>query len=577
MGKIVGKRTSFALILLTTWWGLCSGAVIDMSVLDTDGSPVVQAGVGHPFVLEVTLSDVAQLGQAPQIEGVEQFDIKHAGMRMMSVNGKVSSHHRYELRIDEPGTYSLGPATFEYKGKQLVSNTVRVVVGNEQIEEKKGSDETRAPILLRLSADKDHAVVGERVTCQLRFYLSDPDVALRKFIEQENSLFRRSQSRGPRKGRETLDGVEYSYIEWEWDIYSQKSGSHILPAYGADYDREIERDDLWGGLGKLLGNYVETKRVYSNALPLQVDELPSSVRAVQGIGSFSELRVSAKPSVAKQGEGILVALEVIGDGDPDGIIISELRGIPKELKYYESKQVALDSSMHNSKSGKRFEYIVQGLRVGSWEIPSQLFYYYDVVPRSYKDLRSTPITITVMPGSNQGVQSYGNGPGIVEQDEIAGICKTHLYTTTSRSSALPWWLFIFLLLLPVFVLVYCRITSVFSKRSRINYRAKRARNAFRYVRTRLDQCRKKKDVRRLHSVFTEFFADRWHVSVGTISVSFINKRLRDVGMNEEQRVEWDRFFSEISEHAFGVHKEGEHKDDLFNQAEQWINRLEKVL
>ena len=138
--------------------------------------------------------------------------MKHAGMRMLAVNGKMSSHHMYEIRIDSPGTYTLGPATFEHKGKQLKSKTVRVLVGKEQIEEKDNSCETRAPILLRLYADKDHVVVGERVTCRLRFYLAQADIALRKFIEQETPLVRRSQSRGPRKGHESLDGVEYAYI-----------------------------------------------------------------------------------------------------------------------------------------------------------------------------------------------------------------------------------------------------------------------------------------------------------------------------------------------------------------------------
>ena len=134
--------------------------------------------------------------------------------------------------------------------------------------------------------------------------------------------------------------------------------------------------------------------------------------------------------------------------------------MPKELKYYESKQVALDPSMDNSKAGKRFEYIVQGLRVGSWEIPSQSFYYYDVVQRAYKELHSTPITITVMPGAKQGGQSYGNGPAVVAQDGLAGICKAYSYTVASRSSILPWWLFIFLILVPVFVLLYPILPAV---------------------------------------------------------------------------------------------------------------------
>ena len=227
MGKIVGKL--FYLILLVGS-AFCSAASVEMRLLDSEGAPLVQAGAGHPFVLEVTMSDLAQLGQAPQIEGVDQFEVKHSGMRMMAVNGKMSSHHMFQIHIDRPGTYTLGPATFVHKGDTLQSNTVQVVVGKEQLKEGNAEDAPPAPILLRLHADKERAVVGERVTCRLRFYLSDPDVTLHKFIEQENPIFRRSQSRGPRKGSEMLNGGEYAYIEWEWDIYPQKVGAHIIPA-----------------------------------------------------------------------------------------------------------------------------------------------------------------------------------------------------------------------------------------------------------------------------------------------------------------------------------------------------------
>jgi len=568
MGKIAGN---IAWVLMICG-SLSFGAAIEMSVVNSDGSPLVQAGVGQPFFLEVTLTGVSHLGQKPEIKGVDQLDIKHAGMRMMAVNGNVSSHHRYELRIDQPGTYTLGPAIGEYKGTKLTSNKVQVIVGNEQINEK---DTKAAPILLRLSTDKNRAVVGERITCRLRWYISDPESSLRKFIEQETPVFRRSASRGPRKGTETLDGTKYAYIEWEWDMYPQKAGSHLIPAYGADYDHEIERNHVWGGFGNLLGNYVETKRIYSNAVPLQVDELPPSTRPVQGIGTFSALHVSAKPTVAKQGEGIIVVVEVVGDGDPDGIIF-DLDGMPKELKYYESKQMVLDPSMHKNQLGKRFEYIVQGLNVGSWELPPQSFYYYDVAQHAYKELHSTPISITIMPGSKNNIQWHPGDAETKKEDTIAWL-HTGPWQQTHHASGLPWWLFILLLFMPILALLYRAMQTMITQRSRGNYRVKRAQNAFRYARERLARYKKKNDVRRLYGIFTELFADRWQLPIGIISESFIEKRLHDIGMQEQQLVAWNKFFSEIAELAFSSHKEDEQKRDLFNQAEQWIQQFEQRL
>lgn len=573
MDKIVGRL----LLILAVWWGSFSmGASIELRVVDTDGAPLKQAGVGRPFVLEVTVSGVAQLGQEPQLEGVKAGKLKHIGVRMMAVNGNLSSHHRYELRIDVPGTYQLGPATYEHKEQILRSNTVPIVVGKEQIGEKKSSDKTAAPILLRLHADKERVVVGERVTCRLRFYLTDSDISLRKLIEQEYPFFRRTPSRGPHKGTEKVEGVEYAYVEWEWDLYPRKEGSYVIPAYGADYDRAIERDDIWGGFGRLLGNYVETKRIYSNALSLEVGPLPPSTRSVQGIGTFFTLHLSAKPMTAKQGEGVVVSIELIGDGDLDSIIIPELCDVPKELKYYESNKIVLDPATHHAHAGKRFEYIVQGLKVGSWEIPAQSFYYYDVKQRTYKELRSESIIITITPGSNYLPPSPHDPHVAIGHDDIEDICIGP-WRPATNSAGISWKVFIFLLLSPVLIALYYGGQQVLTKRAQSSYGVMRARNAFRHARVQLKQSDKKKDVGALYSIFSELFADRWQVANGTISVSLIEKRLHEAGMSAEQQAAWNRFFEELSERAFGVYKESNKKDDLFAQAEQWIDRLEKLL
>ncbi len=575
MDKIVGK---YWLIGFLLYCGSCFGASISMRVLDMDGLPIEQAGAGRPFIIELSMADVSHMGQPPVIAGVETFDVKNAGMRIMTVNGKSTSKYLYEVRIDKTGSYLIGPATFTQNNQKLISNTVSIVVGKEQIGEQRDASRVQkhSPVLLRLSVDHDRAVVGERITCSLRFYLVDPDISVRQLIEQESKDFRKKNVRGPKQGTEFLDGVEYSYIEWKWDVYPHKTGSYVIPAYGADYDREIERDDFWGGLGRFMGNRIETKRVYSNAVLLVVDELPKTDKQIQGIGSFTALNMIAKPSVAKQGEGVVVAVEVIGDGDPDSIIFSELKGIPKSLKYYDSKQVALESS-GKEQTGKRFEFIVQGLKTGSWKIPAQSFYYYDVRQRVFKELHSAPLTITVMPGAvaqSSFMKDGGADQGGNESDLIADIHDGPWYPVRS-SRMLPWWLFLLLVFGPIGWMLYRMFGRFFQRRARVNYRAKRASNAFRAARQRLARCKQKNDLQRLYRIFIELFADRWHMSVAAISAPYIEKRLQDIGMNKEQSVEWKKFFSDITERAFGSSVDKE--EILLSRAKQWIDQLEALL
>ena len=507
MVRIVGKIGIHLLLFWSTCW-----ADVTMRVLDTQGAPLVQAGTGHPFIVEVSVTDAAlNMSQQPVVQGIEQFAVKNTGINIITVNGKTSAKYRYEVRIDVPGSYAIGPAKFVHKKQQLTSNTIRVLVGDEQVEQKNVTRKKRdAPVLLRLVADKERAVVGERVGCCLRFYYTDPSISLQKFIEQPSDDIRRKQSRGPLEGNEQINGITYQYAQWEWEVYPQKPGRCVIPAYGADYDREVERDDFWGGLGKFFGNHVETKRVYSNALSLQVDTIPKSEKELQGVGSFTAMRMSAKPSVAKQGEGVVVAVEVEGDGDPDAILFSGLQGVPASLKYYESNQSVIGSEEPGKDQIKRFEFIVQGLKTGSWDIPAQSFYYYDVDKRSFQTLYTAPLSITIMPGTNKTtlVNEVDQNNERNTLHEITNIHDGPWYPTRSIT-ALPLWLFLVLVLLPGGIILYRVVVLSTQKRMKRRYRANLAYYAFRTARKRLFQLKKTKDVQQLYKLFAELFADRW--------------------------------------------------------------------
>ena len=551
-----------------------------MHVLDIDGSPLAQAGAGHPFIIEVSMVDVAHGGQPPVVKGIEAFHVKNAGMRITTVNGKTTSKYMYELRIDVPGSYSIGPAELVYNKQKLLSNAIRVTVGKEQREQQKTAHgkKKHAPILLRLSTDKERAVVGQRIICTLRFYLSDPNISLRQMIEQDSPELPRKHVRGPQQGTEILDGMEYGYVQWDWDVYPQNAGSHIIPAYGADYDRAIERDDFWGGLGRFFGDRVETKRVYSNAVSLEIDPLPLPNKELQGIGTFTALNVTAKSTVAKQSEGIVVTVEVLGDGDPDTILFSELKGIPDALKYYESTQTEIEEPNKKNYIGKRFEFIMQGLQTGSWEIPSQSFYYYDVKQKAFKTLQSAPLSITVMPGVKQNTGIAPTKTMHKEEHEPT-IMEIHdgPWYPVRPSRIVPWWLFLLFLFLPISFVVYQKTVRLSRRRARGNYRAKRAHQAFGYARKQVKRCKKDTDAQHVYQIFIELFADRWQISMAAVSASYIEKRLRDVGMSDKLCVEWNTFFSAIAERAFGAKKIKKQDTILLDKAEQWIDVLETFL
>ncbi len=571
MGKIVGNVLFLFL--------LCCGVIhadISLRILDTDRSPLVEAAAGRPFLIEVSIHDAHNVEQPPVVQGLDQFVIQNTSVRIATINSKITAKYTYKVSIDTPGTYTIGPAVVN----QESSHSLRIIVGNEQIESVDKHEKKEAPVLLRLLANKDRAVVGEPVHCWLRFFYTDPTITLRHFIENDSKDMRRKKMIGPHNGTQALNGINYQYVEWEFDIVPQKIGRSTIPAFGADYDQEVEeRDNFWGGLGRFLGNLVATKRIYSNALSLEVDPLPESEKLIQAIGHFSAITVSAKPAIAKQGEGIVVTVEIVGDGDPDAIEFSTFENMPAALRFYESNQTVVEPTKEGELPKKRFEFIVQGLKVGTWEIPSQSFYYFDTKLRKFTTLNTVPLSITIMPTTKKTVTIKDNddeqGATHEYKDDIAPLHKEWSYIGVPEWR-LPWWLFIIMVLVPIIFLLYEFVSRIFLQKQQGSYGARRAKKAFGTAKKRLEIIKKHDNSHELYTLFVELFADRWQISIASISAEEIKERLSKKGFDATKLNAWDDFFARIAERAFGVKKIAEDKY-LFEKAEQWIEELERFL
>ena len=116
---------------------------------------------------------------------------------------------------------------------------------------------------------------------------------------------------------------------------------------------------------------------------LTIEELPAYKGHVDAVGTFKRFDAQINPSVAQEGEGMVLILEIEGDGDLANIPTLPLKNMPQSLKWYDSKQYIKDSHGVHGLPVKCFEYIVQGRAEGSWEIPPQPFTYFDVGKRQY--------------------------------------------------------------------------------------------------------------------------------------------------------------------------------------------------
>ena len=308
---------------------------------------------------------------------------------------------------------------------------------------------------------------------------------------------------------------------------------------------------------------------------MQVNALPKHNKPVNGIGNFSLFDITLKPSVVKQHEGMVLTLSVEGDGNLDAVKLPELINMPESLKWYDSKTYCEGLK-------KCQEFIVQGLQVGEWEIPSQEFVYFDVKKHEYKTLTSAPLMVTILPDKQTKT--------LVQNDEPKNVTKevdTELFDNESPALPIneqgPWrstkerllspWLFLALICIPfgIWLLDLVRKMRTRSKTSLLS----RKKYAFVQARKRIERAKLNHTPGQLYTIFIELFAARAQCKKEDMSGSVMEKMLHHYGVDQQECLKWHAFFSRLTELEFFIGKDV--PESIFDKALEWVKRLEGIV
>jgi hypothetical protein len=557
-------------------------ANIKLEATDSDGNQITQAVLGQPFNIEVIIEGATSQVR-PEIQGLDKFYVRANGLFMTTINGRTTLKNKYRVRVDVPGTYTIGPAQAVSNGVQYSSNTISIKVGDQPVQNRHDKKESTAGgAFLRLTANKERVVVGETIKCSLRFYYGNDVTNLAPINQPQIPGFTMSESSEASRGTETINGKQYNYFEVQWTMSPTEVGKKAVPAYSADFTVRSRQQDFMSHLSMFLGHGGEPKRVYSNALNIQVDPLPAHNGDVHAIGSFSQFNAKLEPGVAKEGEGMVLTVELEGEGQLTKNILNIK--VPDSFKYYDSKHYPVD----NPQTGiakNCFEFIVQGLQKGDWEIPSQKFCFYDTKNRKYKTLETLPITVTILP--SQGTTQNFNVPiktnnendslnPIDPTDDIKPLLKTGTWYKVAEGN-LPWWLFIIFVLIPLLLLFYEWWYKVVLY-SPASVSGRKQKMVFKNARTQIENAQKSGNVKSLYGTFIELFATRYKVDQTNVSQEFIMDKLTQAKLKPDELDQWQQFFNQLSEYVFFARAIKPGESAAFMQyARRWIDRFEQTL
>jgi hypothetical protein len=501
------------------------------------------------------------------------------------VNGEASSTYTYKVRIDQAGKFVIGPAVLFINGVRSQSKALRLSVENVQIIDsayvKKIATEPH-DVSFKLSVDKTQLFVGERVKVVLSFTGKRDAVKLEQFEEPKIPEFNQGAKEGPLLSSQAINGSEYVTATWKWEFFPKKAGQFVIPACGANYQSEQEAHDNLSLFSPFFRVRTERKSIYSNACSLAVEELPAYQGHVDAVGNFKNFDAKINPSVAQEGEGMVFLLEIEGDGNLAQVPALQLKNMPVALKWYDSKQYMRETPGIHGLPVKCFEYIVQGLSHGSWEIPPQLFTYFDVEKRRYITFKTASCAVTVKsnpglvknPSSSQSIDSNLAKNAGAQDETVLPLNTWGSWRPVHHRGKIPWLLFFLLICLPGVWWIIVFIRKLVSCRA--DYFKQRF--AFKLAHKKIDQSARKGLEKNMHTIFLELFADRLQSSSAIISPEIIDQVLHRAGFSDDDMRSWESFYIRMYERAFFESNYAQQDNDsIIKEAHEWVKRLEKIL
>lgn len=560
MKTIVGKL----LPLLCLSFSVYSELVLEITT--SDDLILKQAGVGQPFVIRVTDTNASGSIRQPEIQGIDEFLLQGNTFSMYTVNATSKIVYKYTVRIDKQGTYRVGPAKIKESNLLQESNCLDILVGTEPIVDKKHQQRI-PPELMRLEINKNDLVVGEKITCSLTFYSPDSIQATIQGIYPPDDLeddFTVVEQGLVEQGDININGNHYLYGRWTWYLYPKRVGLLVIPAWRIDYSKLNQRSTFFSFMG-----LCDNKRMYSNAVDIHVDPLPPHDSPIKAIGSFDTYSATIDATNTTQRSGVILQLKLTGNGNWHMLTHPILEGMPKTLRSYESKSL-LEGAFPNE--SKFFEYVIQGMKAGNWEIPAQHFTYFDTEEKAYKTLSTLPLYLdiaptnvpVVLPNTSENVMQL-NAPDLflqlrendvpIQIDWAFSLVVFIALCMVPLAGAAGW-------AMRIFFTWYCQ-----KNRALINKRF-----AFKIAKQQLKEAWACSDHYALFPLFIHLFAARLQLPASQISKEIIDRVLRTY-CNSQMLRSWHLFINSI-EHARFVQKSSE-GSMFFEAAYKWIELFEK--
>src|SRR5215469_5782477 len=401
----------------------------------------LEVGTEDIFVVTVRASDVPsgsslQLADMPTVETIGTSRGTETSIRVDSGGPRVQqvSTLRVRLRAQKPGKLVLPPAELHTSSGVFRSQPLTVTVKAGHVADPGGGRTRPDPfgmspfgedednpfdafrrrtqpagereLFLRGELDKKEVYQGEQATLSLWIYarvdLSRVDaVTMPKLdgfwtedVETPKELT--SETR-------TVDGVPYrAYLLRRLALFPVKSGPREIGPVEAD----ITTGFLFAGRREHRASQPLTLKVR----PLPPGAPPGFQPSAVGSWALGSELTSARTEL---GAPVTLRLTVEGRGNVKDLVLPR-PVVPPAVKLYDPTTTDKTSTVRSRIQGRRTqEFLVLPQQTGTFEIPALELAYFDPDTGRYERTRTSPLTLTVVPGA--GSSTVATGPGRTDE------------------------------------------------------------------------------------------------------------------------------------------------------------------
>ena len=589
-----------------------------------------QVMVGERFQVVFEANAEGKNFSAPSFEGFTvvggPFTSTSSSFQMVngSMSHSVKCTYTFALQAYQEGTFHVGSATLNVKGKKISSEPFDIKVipddgshaapsgGGDAAGQGRSQQNTNDPqvsgkdLFLNVIPSKKSVYVGDQVVLTYKIYTKVPVSSLsvermpsyagfwtKDISDNTNSL---------RQSSEYINGIEYTTAEVQKIVVvPQRAGKLTLDPMiiecvaqvRTESNRQRSMDPFEAFFNDPFFNRNITnvkKELTSQTLNLEVKSLPENGKPASFAGAVGNYNFKSEidKTELSTNEAFTLTLTVSGTGNVE-LLQMPTPVFPPDFEVYDPKVTTSVNPTSNGLSGtKKAEFLVIPRRAGNFTIPAVEFSYFNPANETYQSLQSEPYEIKVEKGAGS---DDGGGIYASNQEDIKylGSDVRHIMTGDAHlkpTSTVFFGSSAYYVALLALLVLFIVLLFVLKKREQLtkDTAANRNRKADKVARGRLKnayQFLKAKDQEKFYIEMSQalwgYIADKTGIERSKLSMDTVSETMKAKNVPDELTQQFVDTLNNCEFARFAPGSAEEKMDDLYQRGIDVISKAEKVL